>query len=160
MALIHRNSGEIYATDYGQVHQTELKKVNRLNGWNGFDWASYLKNENCFLYKLRVKGDPSIQGLICMEPMEGWVEVRLAESAPWNIGSKEQFFVGVGSHLFALACRKSFELGFEGFVAFHAKSQLIGYYQKTFGAMVIDRRTRRMVINTAHADILVQTYFD
>lgn len=41
------------------------------------------------------------------------MEVYLVENAPWNIGSERQEFIGVGAHLFAIACKRSFEAGCE-----------------------------------------------
>ncbi|MCG5252374.1 hypothetical protein MCW62_13745, partial [Brevibacillus agri] len=64
-----------------------------------------------------------------MGPNELWVDVYVAESALWNIGSAKKEFVGVGPHLFAIACKKSFDLGFGGWVAFFAKTNLIEHYR-------------------------------
>lgn len=121
MPLIHRRSRESYATVYQRANKHDLKRINRTNGWNGFDWLSYLDDPRFTVYKLMVQGDPNIQGLICLEPKDGWVEVHLIESAPWNIGSTRQEFIGVGSYLFAVACRRSFNLGYDGYVALFAK---------------------------------------
>jgi hypothetical protein len=71
-----------------------------------------------------------------------------------------QEFIGVGAHLFAIGCKMSFDLGFEGFVAFHAKSQLLKHYENTLGATVIEEKTRRMIIGTDRAKMLLETYFE
>lgn len=74
-------------------------------GWIGFQWSTYMSSTSFEVYKLRV-------------------QVHLVENAPWNIGQSSQDFRGVGAHLFAIACKRSFECGAEGSVAFQAKTNL------------------------------------
>lgn len=76
------------------------------------------------MYKLVVKGDGSIQGLISLQPVENYIDMHLIEKAPNNYGRSKKF-LGVAGNLVAFACKMSFELGFEGFVGFTAKTQLI-----------------------------------
>jgi hypothetical protein len=77
-------------------------------------------------------------------------------NAPANIG-KQGIYEGVGGNLFAFACQLSFQHGFEGFIAFDAKSSLIKHYEKTLFAKQIS--TQRMIIDTNGAMRLVQSYF-
>ncbi|MDC3416690.1 hypothetical protein [Aquibacillus salsiterrae] len=63
-------------------------------------------------------------------------------------------------YLFAVACKKSFELGFEGYMALHAKSKLVEHYQEVYGAILIDPSTSRMIIDPYGARKLVNQYFD
>jgi hypothetical protein len=79
------------------------------------------------------------------------------ESAPWNIEGKT--FLGVGPHLFAIACKESFDLGFDGFVTFVAKTQLVDHYVKALSAKILNPKTRQLVIDTEAAKQLVSTYF-
>ncbi|MGF9820042.1 hypothetical protein [Brevibacillus agri] len=88
-----------------------------------------------------------------MGPNELWVDVYVAESALWNIGSAKKEFVGVGPHLFAIACKKSFDLGFGGWVAFFAKTNLIEHYVQSLRAQSIGHR---IVIPPPSAFELVQ----
>lgn len=99
-----------------------------------------------------------LQGIVCSGVRESWVEVYLVENAPWNIGSERQEFIGVGAHLFAIACKRSFEAGCEGYVAFDAKTGLVDYYvhalrEEAMGA-------NRLFIATPRAKQLVDTYFE
>ncbi|MEK4438998.1 hypothetical protein [Paenibacillus sp. FSL K6-2862] len=104
-----------------------------------------------------VQGSPEIQGLISFEKSEGYVSISLVESAPWNIGNEKQF-IGVGAHLFAIACKYSFDQGFDGVVAFTAKTKLLKHYQETLGAVVIGGHL--MAIETPQAHVLVSKYFE
>lgn len=155
--LEHRESGEIYPTEVLDVTMTDLRTVGLAHGWNDFDWSIYIENPMCKVKKLTVRGDDLIQGLIAYEKKEGWVHIHLVESAPWNIQSKT--FLGVGPHLFAIGCKESIDLGFDGFVTFVAKSKLIEHYQNTLNAQLFNPRTRLMVLDEAAAYQLVSTYF-
>lgn len=79
------------------------------------------------------------------------------ENAPWNIGAVTQEFRGVGVHLFAIACKRSFESGFDGFVAFQAKTKLVAYYKQNLGAGRMSEN--RLYIDLERATHLVDTYF-
>lgn len=57
----------------------------------------------------------------------------------------------------AYACKLSFQKGFEGFVGFTAKTQLIEHYEKTLGAYHF--KNQRMIIETQSAKLLVEKYF-
>ena len=84
------------------------------------------------------------------------VFIDLLESAPFNIG-KQKIYEGVAGNLVAYACKISFQKGFEGFVAFTAKTKLIDHYEKTLGAFHF--KNQRMIIDTQAARILVEKYF-
>jgi hypothetical protein len=55
------------------------------------------------------------------------------------------------------ACKLAFEKGYEGYVSFKAKSELIQHYTDTLGAIHIGGRT--MIIDTAAASKLTDRYF-
>jgi hypothetical protein len=82
--------------------------------------------------------------------------MNLLESAPFNIG-KNKLYDGVAGNLVAFACKLSFQRGFEGFVAFTAKTKLIGHYEKTLGAYHFGGQ--RMIIPTLASKNLVEKYF-
>ena len=152
--LVHRQSGEIYSTE---MH---IMSVEDFEGEWKFDWPDYITNRSYETYKLVLKGDTVIQGLICLEIRENWIEVVLAESALWNIGSEKKEFIGVGGHLFAFACKKSLELGYEGFVAFNAKTRIIIHYQQILNADILNPITGRMAIDEDPARKLISTYYE
>ena len=69
------------------------------------------------MYKLVIRGNEVIQGLISVQPFVGYVEMYLIETAPHNFGRKKRYN-GVPGNLVAFTCKMSFEMGFGGFVGF------------------------------------------
>lgn len=59
--------------------------------------------------------------------------------------------------MFAEVCKRSLENGYEGYVEFTAKSNLVKYYMDNMRAIPID--TQRMYINTSGARWLVEKYY-
>lgn len=84
------------------------------------------------------------------------VYMHLLENAPFNLG-KNKLYEGVAGNLVAHACKVSFQQGFEGFVAFSAKSKLIEHYEKTLGAYSLGGN--RMIIPANSAEKLVAKYY-
>jgi len=66
--------------------------------------------------------------------------------------------LGVPGNLVAFACKRSFEHGFDGYVAFTAKTALLEHYKNTLGAVQIS--AQRMIIEEPQARILVSKYFN
>jgi hypothetical protein len=82
--------------------------------------------------------------------------MNLLESSPFNIG-KHKIYEGVAGNLVAYACKISFQRGYEGFVSFTAKTNLIKHYEKTLSAYHF--KNQRMIIETKAAKNLVEKYF-
>jgi hypothetical protein len=82
--------------------------------------------------------------------------MNLIESAPINIG-KNKTYLGVSGNLVAFVCKFSFQRGFEGFVSFVAKTQLIEHYTKSLGAYHIGGQL--MIIDNKSALNLIGKYF-
>ncbi|MBR7132039.1 MAG: hypothetical protein IKD04_00750 [Clostridia bacterium] len=153
--LIETSSGKIVDTEYSLV----TTKNTKLSGWN-FNWSdSGLKNSE--IYKLTLKGDDKIQGLVALNDFkkDNAVYVKLAESAPHNIG-QNKLYDGVGGHLFAIAIKKSLERGYGGFVFMDAKNiELVKHYQKTLGAVHIGgAHPYRMYIDGDNAQKILDYY--
>ena len=104
-------------------------------------------------------GKEDIQGLISLEPQANqlFIEMHLIESAPHNYGSRTKY-LGVPANLVAFACKMSFEIGFDGFVAFKAKTKLKGHYAETLGAQDLGLDDR-MAVFTEEAKKLVNSYY-
>ena len=83
--------------------------------------------------------------------------MHLIESAPFNKG-KDKVYAGVPGNLVAFACRLSFQRGFEGYLSFLSKTNLINHYEKTLGAIHVGGNL--MIINTISALKLINKYFD
>jgi len=149
-------TGDSFQTDVSLVDNRDLKSVTTKNGWL-FNWKSEYKRPDRDVYKLTISGNPEIiQGLISITEKEDYVYMHLIESAPFNLGRKK-VYVGVPGNLVAFACRISFHRGFEGYVSFTSKTQLIEHYQNTLGAINVGGHL--MVINTDAALKLIDKYF-
>ncbi|KJD44008.1 hypothetical protein QD47_19560 [Paenibacillus terrae] len=156
--LIHRESGEEYKTTFEPLLKSDLKMLTKKMGWVNFDWKQEFSVSDRQVYKLLIKGSTDIQGLISFQIAEGYIDVFLVESAPWNVGSSDKVFIGVGAHLFAIACKFSFDYGFDGVVSFTSKTKLIEHYQDKLGAIIIGGHL--MAIETPKAKELVDIYFN
>jgi len=94
--------------------------------------------------------------LISITERDDHIYIHLIESAPFNLG-KNKVYLGVPGNLIAFACKIAFHRGFEGYVAFMSKNELITHYQKTLGAINIGGQL--MVINTESTLKLIDKYF-
>ena len=150
--LTNRN----FDTEVLLLSHNDLKIVTKKNEWF-FNWKLEYNQAGHRVYKLNIKGHEIIQGLISIEPMDNYVEMHLLENAPHNYGSKKRF-AGVAGNLVAFACKTSFDLGFEGCVAFTAKSRLVNHYIQTLGARVIYGKERMGIFSEA-AGNLVNSYY-
>lgn len=81
--------------------------------------------------------------------------MHLIESAKFNKG-KNKVYLDVPGNLVAYACKVSLNKGYEGFVAFDAKSALIKHYERSLFATHF--RGLRMFIETNAALRLVAQY--
>jgi hypothetical protein len=146
-----RETGEIFETQILPIMEADIQN---LFGWS-FDWQNAKNHYD--IYKLTTIVDNNIvQGLIAIEVKKGFIFIELVENAPFNIGFK-QIYRGVGGNLFAFACKLSFELGFDGYVSFVAKTELIEHYREKMFAKSLSGQ--RMVIETDGAKKLVNQYF-
>jgi hypothetical protein len=156
--LIHRN-GEPYPILFQVLTSIDVDIMHNEHDWEKtFDWRIYFDYPSVELYKLTIKGDHRIQGVIAFEPKDGYIEVHLVESAPHNRGNKRDFY-DVGAHLFAFACQISIEFGFDGYLVFTAKTPLMHHYIHALRAVPINR-AGRMMINESGAERLIALYLE
>jgi hypothetical protein len=149
-------SGDSFPTEVSRLTKIDLKQVTKKNGWS-FNWKTELDDNAKEVYKLTITNNPNIiQGLLSLSIENDHVFMNLVESAPFNIG-KNKLYEGAAGNLVAYACKVSFQKGFDGFVAFDAKTKLIQHYEKTLGAYHF--RGQRMIIPTQSAQILIDKYF-
>ncbi len=155
-SIVNTISGDSFQTEVSLVSKEDLELVNNEKGWN-FDWKTEYKNLRKEVYKLYIQGNESIvQGMLSITVESDHIFMNLLENAPFNIG-ENKLYEGVAGNLVAFACKVSFQRGFEGFVAFTAKTNLIKHYEKTLGAYHF--RNQRMIIETVSAKKLVEKYF-
>jgi hypothetical protein len=82
--------------------------------------------------------------------------MHLIESSIFNKG-KDKVYLGVPGNLIAYACKVSVEKGYQGFLAFDAKTALIKHYEESLHATHF--RGLRMFIETKAALFLISKYF-
>jgi len=155
-SILNTISGDSFPTEVSILTLNDLKNLTKKKGWN-FNWRLEFKNERTEQYKLSIVNNPTIiQGLLSITIEDDYVFMDLLESAPFNIG-QNKLYEGVAGNLVAYACKVSFQKGFDGFVAFTAKTKLIEHYEKTLGAFHF--KNQRMIIDSKAAKRLVEKYF-
>jgi len=148
-------TGEVFDTEVTRVLQTDDKSF-RPAEWL-FDWQAEINQPNHRVYKLTTVNNPGIiHGLISLEDKQDHIFIHLVESANFNKGTNKMY-LGVAGNLFAFACKRSFEKGYDGYVAFDSKSALIKHYEEKLGATLF--RGQRMFIETVSAVELINKYF-
>ncbi len=157
--LICTKTGQECDTEYRLVAKT-ITKRNALElkaqGWK-FDWSVPHKN-GYEVYELLLEDDEEVQGRIALKHIRDqyYTHVDIVEAAPFNVG-KAGRYKGVGAHLFAIACKLSWDAGNEGYVQFTAKTDLVEHYQKMLNAKMIDWHT--LYIDSYGAIALIKKYF-
>jgi hypothetical protein len=155
-SILNTISGDSFQTEIIRLGKSDLKYITKSKGWN-FNWKQEYDEIKKEVYKLTIVNNPNIiQGHISVTIEQDHVFINLLESAPFNKG-KHKLYEGVAGNLVAYACKLSFQKGFEGYVAFTAKTKLIEHYEKTLGAYHFNNQ--RMIIETQAARILVEKYF-
>lgn len=157
--LVCSATGEEHDTEYRLVRRTISEadaKVLKFEGWK-FDWSIPHKN-GYEIYELLLKENDEVQGMIALKHIRNqyYTHVDIVEAAPFNVGHDGKF-KGVGAHLFALACKLSWDVGNEGYVQFTAKTDLIEHYKATLGAQSINWHD--MFIDSYGAVALINKYF-
>ena len=149
------STGEVFDTDIVRLTEAESNQIIE-DDWQ-FDWITELKDKTKAVFKLTTVNNPTIiQGLLSIEDKQDHIFMHLIESSKFNKG-KWKFFLGVPGNLVAYACKVSVEKGYEGFLAFDAKTSLIKHYKDTLGASHF--RGKRMFVETSAAIKLISHYF-
>lgn len=155
-SILNTISGDSFQTEVSRITSLDLKTVLKKNGWN-FDWKSEFNDIQKEVYKLTIVNNSNIiQGAISITIEKDHVYMNLLESSPFNVG-KNKLYEGVSGNLVAFACKVSFQKGFDGFVAFTAKTNLIKHYEENLGAFHF--KNQRMIIETEASKKLVKKYF-
>ena len=148
-------TGEVFDTEIGRLISANAKQIKKAD-WQ-FNWLQELKDKTKEIYKLTtVNNSTIIQGLVSIEDKQDHVFMHLIESAKFNKGKGKVYF-GVPGNLVAYACKVSVDKGFDGFLAFDAKTVLIKHYQESLHATHF--RGQRMFIEPSAAIKLISQYF-
>lgn len=149
------STGEVFDTDIVRLTEAESNQIIE-DDWQ-FDWITELKDKTKAVFKLTTVNNPTIiQGLLSIEDKQDHIFMHLIESSKFNKG-KGKIYLGVPGNLVAYACKVSVEKGYEGFLAFDAKTSLIKHYKDTLGASHF--RGKRMFVETSAAIKLISHYF-
>lgn len=155
-SILNTISGDSFQTEVATLKKSDLKHILKKKDWN-FDWKLEFNDLTKEVYKLSIVNNSDIiQGLLSITIESDHIYMNLLESSPFNIG-KDKLYEGVAGNLVAYACKVSFQKGYDGFVAFTAKSNLIKHYEKSLGAYHF--KSQRMIIDTDSAKFLVTKYF-
>lgn len=148
-------SGDVFDTVITQLRQID-KPLIKKSAWQ-FNWQKEIQDLSKSVFKLTTANNPSIiQGLISIEDKTDHLFMHLIETAKFNKG-KNKIYFGVPGNLVAFACKVSVEKGYDGFLAFDAKTELIKHYQVSLGATHF--RGLRMFIKPDAATKLISNYF-
>ena len=148
-------SGDVFDTEIFQLYNNDTKQINKAV-WQ-FNWQEQLKLNDRETYKLVIRNNPKIiQGLISLSDPGDHIYMHLIESAKFNKG-KTKIYTGVPGNLVAFACKLSFDKGYDGYLAFDAKTVLVRHYQETLFAS--HYKGTKMIIETSAANRLINQYF-
>lgn len=146
---------EVFDTEVVRLTLNDISQIKK-SDWE-FDWSEEIKDKTKEVYKLTTINNPTIlQGLLSIEDKQDHIFMHLIESSRFNKG-KDKVYFGVPGNLVAYACKVSFEKGYQGFLAFDAKTALIKHYQESLYATHF--RGLRMFIETNAALLLTSKYF-
>ena len=150
------STGEVFNTEIVRLTLKDLKQIHKAE-WQ-FDWTKEIKDNTKEVYKLTTANNSTIiQGLISIEDKQDHIFMHLIESAKFN-KNKNKVYLGVPGNLVAYACKVSVDKGYQGFLAFDAKTALIKHYTESLYATHF--RELRMFIETNAAMRLISQYFE
>jgi len=127
-------TGEVFDTEILRLSELDSKQIKKLE-WQ-FNWSKELRDKTKEVYKMTTLNNTTIiQGLISIEDKQDHVFMHLIESSRFNKG-EGKVYLGVPGNLVAFACKVSMSKGYQGFLAFDAKTALIRHYEETLGAHI------------------------
>ena len=154
-SIENTSTGEVFDTVVTRLTIKDIKQIKK-SDWE-FEWIKEINDKTKEVYKLTTINNPTIiQGLLSIEDKQDHIFMHIIESAKFN-KNKDKIYFGVPGNLVAYACKVSVDNGYEGFLAFDAKTVLIKHYQETLYATHF--RGLRMFIDTTAAKRLISQYF-
>ncbi len=154
-SIENTSTGEVFDTVIFRMTNNDINQIKK-TAWQ-FEWGQEVKDTTKEVYKLTTLNNPTIiQGLLSIEDKQDHIFMHLIESAKFN-KQKNKVYLGVPGNLVAYACKVSVDKGYQGFLAFDAKSTLIKHYEETLGATHF--RGLRMFIEPNAALLLISKYF-
>ena len=90
-------TGDSFPTEVLSLSKPDLVHLTQKNGWK-FDWRKEYMQSDRDVFKLTILWNPTIiQGLISISQKQGYLEMNLIESAPFNNG-KNKIHYGVAGN--------------------------------------------------------------
>jgi hypothetical protein len=137
-------------------NEIPLKK----DGWN-FNWRELSKEKKSRMFILRTIGlNRSVEGALQLKTENEMLIMNALEIAPHNIGRKNKRYDCIAGCLIAFACKESFKMKsvYKGFLTFMAKTRLIKWYSKKYGASI--GLGQRMYIDSEIGLKLINEYLE
>ena len=130
MNLIEKKTGERLNGVIEKVSKSDLKRIKKEKNF-GFDWNLEADNQ---LYRIRLAKSKEILGILSLidYPKEFRIHINLIESSKKYRG-KDKSILNIPGCLIAFTCKMAFKNGYEGFVSLIPKTELVEYYNKTYG---------------------------
>lgn len=154
-SIENTSTHEVFDTAVVRLTTKDANQIKR-DDWL-FDWIKEIKDKTKEVYKLTTINNPMIiQGMLSIEDKQDHIFMHIIESAKFN-KHRDKVYLGVPGNLVAYACKVSVDKGYQGFLAFDAKTALIKYYQEILYATHF--RGTRMFIESNAALRLISQYF-
>ncbi len=148
-------SGDVFDTVLAELASKNIAEIKKTH-WL-FDWRAEVMKADRKVFKLIIQNNPNVlQGLVSISDQKDHIYLHLVENAKFNRG-KSRVYEGVAGNMFAFACQCAFEAGYDGYVAFDAKTSLIHHYEESLNATHF--RGTRMFLDEVSATRLVNQYF-
>ena len=131
------------------------KEISLHQHYFSFDFTQLVKHNK--VYKICKENDADvIQGLVAFRLEDNFLK---CENMEINICNKRPISLhnGIGKAIIALCCKVSYDLGFDGFIAFEAKNKLHKYYSR-MGATQIGS-SNKFFVSDKNAQKLIDLYF-
>lgn len=147
-------TGEVFETEITTFRLQDIRQIKKAD-WQ-FNWEKEITDRKKKVVKITTLDSPEIiHGLLSIGDHIDHILMYLIESAGFNKG-KRKLYEGIPGNLVAYACKSSFDLGYDGYVMFYAKSSLIKHYEETLGARSIGGL--RMILDTKTAMRLITRF--
>ena len=152
-AIILNTTGQKYDAIAVQVNAAEIKKHS-----HQFEYFDFIRliNDGYTVYKICRHNEENIfQGMVAVKPSTAFLDCANMETNNFN-KRPISLYGNVGKCIVALCCKISMDAGFGGYIAFYAKNELFGYYERLGAKHLFGLR---MYIDEKAAQKLIYLYF-
>lgn len=136
MFIVDKETGESHRVEISPVSEDDYKVITKSKFW--FDWKV---EKNYHVYKLKIKGEDEIIGLISLDifESESRIEIRLLAVSKENRG-KDKKFHRIAGNLIAFAGKEAVKrFGEMACVSLISKTKLIEHYIQTYSMIPAGR---------------------